>query len=165
MIAAVGLTMLAILWLRATVDVNILPDRNPLFVTMSDGSIRNGYIDPRDEQGARAEDATSWRLRGAEGRDRGPGRGGPGPTATLAAPPDGVATPPRLRPAPAHGGDRRAERSDVSRSRTRETGTHHDLRHDLPRAEAVSAAMAGRRPPGSWIPWLFVGLLRASSWR
>jgi polyferredoxin len=28
---------------RAGVDINILPERNPLFVTLSDGSIRNGY--------------------------------------------------------------------------------------------------------------------------
>jgi cytochrome c oxidase accessory protein FixG len=28
---------------RAAVDINILPERNPLFVTLSDGSIRNGY--------------------------------------------------------------------------------------------------------------------------
>ena len=28
---------------RAALDVNILHERNPLFVTLSDGSIRNGY--------------------------------------------------------------------------------------------------------------------------
>jgi polyferredoxin len=28
---------------RAAVEVNLLHDRNPLFVTLSDGSIRNGY--------------------------------------------------------------------------------------------------------------------------
>jgi polyferredoxin len=28
---------------RAAVDINILPERNPLYVTLSDGSIRNGY--------------------------------------------------------------------------------------------------------------------------
>jgi cytochrome c oxidase accessory protein FixG len=28
---------------RSTVDINVLHDRNPLFVTLSDGSIRNGY--------------------------------------------------------------------------------------------------------------------------
>ena len=28
---------------RAAVDINVLHDRNPLFVTLSDGSIRNGY--------------------------------------------------------------------------------------------------------------------------
>jgi cytochrome c oxidase accessory protein FixG len=29
--------------MRATTDINVLHDRNPLFVTLSDGSIRNGY--------------------------------------------------------------------------------------------------------------------------
>ena len=28
---------------RSTVEVNVLHDRNPVFVTLSDGSIRNGY--------------------------------------------------------------------------------------------------------------------------
>ena len=42
-LAVVGMIMLSVLLLRATVDVNVLPDRNPLFVTLADGSIRNGY--------------------------------------------------------------------------------------------------------------------------
>jgi len=36
----------ALLWMlavRSTLDVNLLHDRNPLFVTLRDGSIRNGY--------------------------------------------------------------------------------------------------------------------------
>ncbi len=28
---------------RDRLDINVLPDRNPLYVTLSDGSIRNGY--------------------------------------------------------------------------------------------------------------------------
>jgi polyferredoxin len=28
---------------RAVLELNVLPDRNPLFVVLSDGSIRNGY--------------------------------------------------------------------------------------------------------------------------
>lgn len=43
LIPLVVIAMLSQLFLRATSDVNILHDRNPLFVTMSDGSIRNGY--------------------------------------------------------------------------------------------------------------------------
>ena len=66
MIAAVGLTMLAVLWLRDTVDVNILPDRNPLFVTMSDGSIRNGYT-IRVMNKEHAPKSYELGLRGAEG--------------------------------------------------------------------------------------------------
>jgi len=43
LIAAVGLVMLYGLTTRGTVELNVLHDRNPLFVTLSDGSIRNGY--------------------------------------------------------------------------------------------------------------------------
>ncbi|HEX2886458.1 cytochrome c oxidase accessory protein CcoG [Vineibacter terrae] len=39
-VAAVMVTALA---LRSTVEVNVLRDRNPQFVTLADGSIRNGY--------------------------------------------------------------------------------------------------------------------------
>jgi cytochrome c oxidase accessory protein FixG len=42
-LALVGLIMLVALVNRSTLEVNILPDRNPLFVTLADGSIRNGY--------------------------------------------------------------------------------------------------------------------------
>ena len=41
--AAVGLIMLVTLVSRDRLDVNIIADRNPLFVKLSDGSIRNGY--------------------------------------------------------------------------------------------------------------------------
>ncbi len=41
--AAVGLIMLVTLVGRDRLDVNIVADRNPLFVKLSDGSIRNGY--------------------------------------------------------------------------------------------------------------------------
>ncbi len=41
--AAVGIAMLVTLINRSQLDVNIVPDRNPLFVTLSDGTIRNGY--------------------------------------------------------------------------------------------------------------------------
>ncbi len=39
----IGLLMLVALLTRERLDINVLPDRNPLFVTLSDGSIRNGY--------------------------------------------------------------------------------------------------------------------------
>lgn len=35
--------MLTVLSLRSPLDLNILHDRNPLYVQLSDGSIRNGY--------------------------------------------------------------------------------------------------------------------------
>ena len=39
----VGVIMLYALFTRADMDINILRDRNPLFVQLTDGSIRNGY--------------------------------------------------------------------------------------------------------------------------
>lgn len=42
-LALVGSIMLVAFLNRSILDVNVLRDRNPLFVTLSDGSIRNGY--------------------------------------------------------------------------------------------------------------------------
>jgi len=42
-LGAVGLLMLFGLATRTTLEVNVLRDRAPLFVTLSDGTIRNGY--------------------------------------------------------------------------------------------------------------------------
>ena len=39
----IGFALLIVLAMRDTLDVNVLHTRNPLFVTLSDGSIRNGY--------------------------------------------------------------------------------------------------------------------------
>jgi cytochrome c oxidase accessory protein FixG len=39
----VGIGMLVTLINRSQLDVNVVPDRNPLYVTLSDGAIRNGY--------------------------------------------------------------------------------------------------------------------------
>jgi cytochrome c oxidase accessory protein FixG len=41
--AAVGLAMVAVLATRSDADINVLHDRNPLFVALSDGKVRNGY--------------------------------------------------------------------------------------------------------------------------
>jgi polyferredoxin len=43
MLAAVGFAMLTALLLRSDSEINVLHDRNPLFVTLADGSVRNGY--------------------------------------------------------------------------------------------------------------------------
>lgn len=43
-IACVGCLMLYTLLTRSVLDVSILHDRNPLFVKLSDGTIRNGYM-------------------------------------------------------------------------------------------------------------------------
>jgi len=42
-ITIVGLIMLWTLATRSSLEVNVLHDRNPLFVTLADGEIRNGY--------------------------------------------------------------------------------------------------------------------------
>jgi cytochrome c oxidase accessory protein FixG len=64
--AAIGLAMLTVLALRTPVSVNVLHDRNPLYVELRDGSVRNGYDvkilnmmpEPRD---------VTLRLEGLEG--------------------------------------------------------------------------------------------------
>ncbi len=43
LLALVGGIMLVALLARPSLDVNVLRDRNPMFVTLSDGSVRNGY--------------------------------------------------------------------------------------------------------------------------
>jgi cytochrome c oxidase accessory protein FixG len=51
---AVGIGMLVTLINRTQLDVNVVPDRNPLYVKLSDGAIRNGYtikiLNKRQEQ-------------------------------------------------------------------------------------------------------------------
>jgi cytochrome c oxidase accessory protein FixG len=42
-IAIVGAVMAWAMLSRSSIDVSVLPDRNPLFVKLSDGGIRNGY--------------------------------------------------------------------------------------------------------------------------
>lgn len=39
----IGVAMIAVLLTRDRLELNVLHDRNPLFVTLSDGSVRNGY--------------------------------------------------------------------------------------------------------------------------
>ena len=41
--AGVGVGLVVALFLRSPIDVNVTPVRNPIFVTLSDGSIRNTY--------------------------------------------------------------------------------------------------------------------------
>ena len=43
-LSLVGLTMLYALIFRAPLELHVLHDRNPVFVQLSDGSIRNGYV-------------------------------------------------------------------------------------------------------------------------
>lgn len=53
--AGVGIALIVALFLRAPIEVNVTPIRNPQFVTLSDGSIRNAY---------------DLRLRNKQGEDR-----------------------------------------------------------------------------------------------
>lgn len=53
--AGVGIGLVVALFLRSPIDVNVTPVRNPQFVTLSDGSIRNAY---------------DLRLRNKQGEDR-----------------------------------------------------------------------------------------------
>ncbi len=41
--SAVGIGLVVALFMRSDIDVNVTPVRNPTFVTLSDGSIRNTY--------------------------------------------------------------------------------------------------------------------------
>ncbi len=41
--AGVGIGLVVALFLRSPIDINVTPVRNPTFVTLSDGSIRNAY--------------------------------------------------------------------------------------------------------------------------
>ncbi|MCX7286868.1 MAG: cytochrome c oxidase accessory protein CcoG [Rhodobacterales bacterium] len=54
--AGVGIGLVVALFLRSPIDVSVTPVRNPTFVTLSDGSIRNAYdLRLRNMQGADAE--------------------------------------------------------------------------------------------------------------
>jgi polyferredoxin len=90
MITTVALTILVVLGLRSPVDVNILPDHNPLFVTLSDGSIRNGYtIRVMNKEHVAKEYLLT--LQGG-GRISVQGREGQTQGVPLTAPPDGFGT-------------------------------------------------------------------------
>ena len=83
--------MLGALLFRSTVDVNILPERNPLFVTLADGSIRNGYtIKILNKE--RAEKRYQLGVAESEGLLTLAGEGGAAASLDLLAPPDGVGT-------------------------------------------------------------------------
>jgi polyferredoxin len=43
LIAIVGLIMLGALWHRSVLEANVMADRNPLFVQLANGDIRNGF--------------------------------------------------------------------------------------------------------------------------
>jgi cytochrome c oxidase accessory protein FixG len=89
----IGAGMLLGLALRASVDAEVLHDRNPLFVTLSDGSIQNGYT-IKILNKARAPRTFQLALDGLEGaRLKASGReAGAAPPVALVAEPDSVTT-------------------------------------------------------------------------
>jgi len=42
--SGIGVALIVALFLRSTIDVNVTPIRNPLYVQLSDGSVRNDYV-------------------------------------------------------------------------------------------------------------------------
>ncbi len=92
-LAVLGLGILFGLTGRAGLDLNVLPDRNPLFVKLADGSIRNGYT-VKVLNRVREDKTYALTLSGPDGAtlsvlglDEGSGR-----SAELAAKPDQVST-------------------------------------------------------------------------
>jgi cytochrome c oxidase accessory protein FixG len=89
LLAVIATVMLAVLILRPSVGLDVIPDRNPLFITLSDGSIRNGYT---VRVMNKAYTAKAYRL-GTDvpgGLLMLAGDAAAAPTVTVAAPPDGV---------------------------------------------------------------------------
>ncbi|WP_312526855.1 cytochrome c oxidase accessory protein CcoG [Paracoccus sp. (in: a-proteobacteria)] len=73
--AGIGVALVVALFMRSPFDLNVTPVRNPLFVTMSDGSIRNSYeMRLRNKRG----DAHEFALAVTDGN------GAPLPDVTLA---------------------------------------------------------------------------------
>ena len=95
LILGIGAAVLTGLAIRSTLDITVLHDRNPLFVTLSDGSIRNGYtikilnktLEGRSYLlGVEGLEAPSLTVVGQEGEGEGIG------SAILEAEPDSVAS-------------------------------------------------------------------------
>lgn len=64
--AGIGIALVVALFMRSAFDLNVTPVRNPLFVTMSDGAIRNTYaLRLRNKQGEAHDFALS--VAGADG--------------------------------------------------------------------------------------------------
>ncbi|MGP1394697.1 MAG: cytochrome c oxidase accessory protein CcoG [Inquilinaceae bacterium] len=93
LILGVAGLMMATLVGRSSVEVNVLHDRNPLFVTLSDGGIRNGYtvkvLNKRRETRDFALTLTGVEDAGLRVPE---GTVGPGVDPVLTAEPDSVAT-------------------------------------------------------------------------
>jgi len=91
-LAAVSAAMLVTIALRTNLEINVLHDRSPLFVRLSDGSIRNGYtIKILNKQ--RATRSFSLDVKGLSGaRFQVVGQNGTTGTAIISATPDRVSS-------------------------------------------------------------------------
>ncbi|MGF1561081.1 MAG: cytochrome c oxidase accessory protein CcoG [Geminicoccaceae bacterium] len=90
-VSLVGLLMLFGLSTKSTADITVQRDRNPLFIQLSDGSIRNGYtvkiLNKKNE-----ERQFLLAMTGLEGVEMFEQGGNPQPALALDAAPDGVST-------------------------------------------------------------------------
>ncbi len=94
MLVVVALVMLGTLLTRATVEVNVLRERNPLYVALSDGAIRNGYTLKilNKLRAARDYELNTQGVAGLRVSAVGSGEANEGATLRLSAKPDSVAT-------------------------------------------------------------------------
>ncbi len=91
--AAIGVLMLVVLAGRERTDMLVSQDRNPLYVQLSDGEIRNGYTIKVINKEQRPRDFTVSMTGLAGARLSDPLAGGePEPTLTMTVPADAVAT-------------------------------------------------------------------------
>ena len=91
--SSIGLVMIAMLALRGNLDVNVLHDRNPVFVRLSNGDIRNGFTVKilNKRAGAGTFQLGLNELPGAM-MTRAGGRGTPSATLSIDAEADGLGT-------------------------------------------------------------------------
>ena len=136
---------------RAAVDVNVLHDRNPLFVTLSDGSIRNGYT-VKILNKSREPQVYELSIAGLEGATLSVvGEEQAGSQAELAARPDAVTTYRVHVSAPRARARRRGRgpHDDPDRPRERRDRPSRDR---LPGAGVMAPALAMATDRSRWIP-------------
>jgi len=88
--AAIGLAMLTVLALRTPLSVSVLHDRNPLYVLLKDGAVRNGYDVKISNMEAAPRDVTV-QLEGLDGLISTADGGQPQKQLTVSLEPDKVA--------------------------------------------------------------------------
>ena len=88
-LSLIGGLMLGMLTFRSTLDVNILPERSPLFVQLADGAIRNAYTF-RLMNKEQSERSLQLAVPDTQARINVLGQEGHASSVTLLAPPDGM---------------------------------------------------------------------------